>query len=493
MGDHGWRIPASYHRWLLAALGTAAVAWSVVLLPSGCQGSGASRSPSLPPSPLESARGSSSPAGPVVAAQAKAPERPKPPALRPTLPAQEPVIRVRVATVRNEPIVLSHPSGWLFVKPDGEAAGRTFRTPVSIRPAAQGWSVTESGDGASRVAMAGDGPLRIEPMKGWNREIQWKGGEWPGDATLVRRPDEGGDVADLVFAVPMETYLPGVLAKELYKGWSDDAYRAQAVAARSYALCEHAWWEGRRHYDVVAGQASQAWIGATADATSRRAVQDTAGQYLLFDGRVVPAYYSSCCGGAPASATDAIREGSWMDIAPLTVDGREDARPRGCCEKAPTARWKVSLGTTEFARRLDAWATREGRKDLGGLSGVKSITTSEENAAGRPVSFRITDPRGRKVVWDSEDLRYAVNAGASGSKDSLKSGFVAPRIEGGKVVFEGRGHGHGAGMCQYGAEAMGKSGRGYRQILARYYPGADVEQGGTGAAPSASASLPGGE
>jgi stage II sporulation protein D len=86
-----------------------------------------------------------------------------------------------------------------------------------------------------------------------------------------------------------------------------------------------------------------------------------------------------------------------------------------------------------------------------------------------------------------------VNAGASGSKDSLKSGFVAPRIEGGKVVFEGRGHGHGAGMCQYGAEAMGKSGRGYRQILARYYPGADVEQGGTGAAPSASASLPGGE
>jgi len=203
MGDNGWRIPASYHRWLLAALGTAAVAWSVVLLPSGCQGSGVSRSPSLPPSPLESARAPSSPAGPVVAAQPKAPERPKPPALRPTLPTQEPVIRVRVATVRNEPVVLSHPSGWLFVKPDGEAAGHTFRTPVSIRPAVQGWSVTESGDGASRVSVAGDGPLRIEPMKGWNREIQWKGGDWPGDATLVRRPDEGGDAADLVFAVPM--------------------------------------------------------------------------------------------------------------------------------------------------------------------------------------------------------------------------------------------------------------------------------------------------
>jgi stage II sporulation protein D len=284
-----------------------------------------------------------------------------------------------------------------------------------------------------------------------------------------------------------------VLARELYKGWSDDAYRAQAVAARSYALCEHAWWDGRRHYDVVAGQASQAWIGTTADTTSRRAVLDTAGQYLVFDGRVVPAYYSSCCGGAPASATDAIREGSWMDIAPLTVDGREDARPRGCCERAPTARWKVTLGTVELARRLDAWATREGRKDLGSISGVKSIITAEENAAGRPVSFRITDPRGRKVVWDAENLRYAVNASASGSKDSLRSGFVAPRVEGGKVVFEGRGHGHGAGMCQYGAEAMGKSGRGYRQILTRYYPGAKVEQGGSSSAANASASLSGGE
>lgn len=168
-----------------------------------------------------------------------------------------------------------------------------------------------------------------------------------------------------------------------------------------------------------------------------------------------------------------------MDIGPLVVDGREDARRSGCCEKAPTARWTVSLGTTELARRIDAWAQREGRKDLAGLVGVKSIVVAEANPAGRPVSFRITDPRGRKVLCDAEDLRYAVNAGASGSKDSLKSGFLAPRIEGGRVVFEGRGHGHGAGMCQYGAEAMGRAGRGHVAILTRYYPGAQVLQAGS--------------
>jgi peptidoglycan hydrolase-like amidase len=48
-------------------------------------------------------------------------------------------------------------------------------------------------------------------------------------------------------------------------------------------------------------------------------------------------------------------------------------------------------------------------------------------------------------------------------------------------------------MCQYGAETMGKSGRGYRQILARYYPGAEVEQAGSTSAVNASAALPGGE
>jgi stage II sporulation protein D len=479
MGDNGWRIPGSHGRWLLAAGAAAFVAWSAVLLPSGCQGPSSTRTPRLPPSPLEQAQAQAggSATTPPTAEPVVRPERPKPPALRPIMPLGEPVVRVRVATIRGEPVTLSHPSGWLWVKPDGEAAGRTVRTPVAIRAAPGGWMVVESSDraGAERVMLRGEVPLVIEPMKGWTREIQWKGGDWPGDATLVRRPDEGGDAADLVFSVPMETYLPGVLAKELYKGWTDEAYRAQAVAARSYALCEHAWWQGRRHYDVVAGQASQAWVGSTADATSRRAVQDTAGQYLMHDGRVVPAYYSSCCGGAPASATDAIREGSWMDIAPLSVDDGGDARPRGCCEKAPTARWRISLGTAELARRLNAWAEREGRKDLGALAGVKSISVAEANPAGRPVSFRIADPRGRKVLWDAEDLRYAVNAGASGAKDSLKSGFVSPRIDGGRVVFDGRGHGHGAGMCQFGAEAMGRAGRSHEQILRRYYPGATIE------------------
>lgn len=497
----GWRIPDSYHRVLLLASATVVVVWSAALLPSGCQSQvevASTRRSDLPKSPLEKLdRGASQiapPPTPTESLAATAPTRPKPPVLRPALPTTEPIMRVRVATLRAEPIVLSHASGWLWMKPQNAAQGFTVRTPVSVQLTASGWRVSESSgtNAAAQVDLKSSGVLEIQSPQGSAAELQWKGGLWPGAATLIPRSDVGPDTADLVFAVPMETYLPGVLAKELYKGWSRETYRAQAVAARSYALCEHAWWQGRRAFDVVAGQGSQAWIGSTADAVSRDAVRDTRGEYLIFDARVVPAYYSSCCGGAPASATDAIRDGSWMDIAPLIVDQRGDARPKDCCEKSPTAHWKISLPVAELTRRLNAWAQQESRKDLGGLSSVKSVVVAESNAAGRPITFRITDTSGRKVLWGSEDFRYGVNSGSAGNKDSLKSGFITLRIDGGKATIDGRGHGHGAGMCQFGAQTMGKAGRNHFEILRRYYPGASIETAPTDSAVigDAQASLP---
>jgi len=481
MGDpRGWRVPGSYERWLLVAMGTAFVAWSAVLLPSGCQGSGRTgRMPDMPPSPLDGrpVAQATQPAG--AAPAPKGPERPKPPALRPELPVSEPLMRVRVDSLRGRPFVLGQQGESLHVRGRADATPVTVRAPLSVAFDG-GWNIVEGAGaaGAKPVSVSAGETILVEPSASG---MNWGAVRYPGTARVVARTDIGPDAADLVFDVPMETYLPGVLAKELLKGWSREAYRAQAVAARSYALCEHAWWQGRRHFDVVAGQGSQAWIGLTNDRTSNDAVRDTRGEYLVFDGRVVPAYYSSCCGGAPASATDAIREGSWMDIAPLIVDGREDARKSGCCEKAPTAKWKVTLSSAELARRLDAWAIDQGRKDLGGLTGVKSIAVAETNPAGRPICFRIADANGRKVLWESEDLRYAVNAGAAGSKDTLKSGFVSPTISSGRVTFDGRGHGHGAGMCQFGAETMAKAGRDHRDILRRYYPGATVQVAPAGA------------
>ncbi|MFM7809818.1 MAG: hypothetical protein ACKPEA_18115, partial [Planctomycetota bacterium] len=105
MGDpRGWRVPGSFERWLLVGMGTAFVAWSAVLLPSGCESSPrTARTPGLPPSPLEGRQPSAASQGPSapVTAAAKGPERPKPPALRPEIPVEEPMMRVRVESLRG--------------------------------------------------------------------------------------------------------------------------------------------------------------------------------------------------------------------------------------------------------------------------------------------------------------------------------------------------------------------------------------------------------
>ena len=388
-------------------------------------------------------------------------------------------MRVRIAEQQGDGLRLSHPSGRLAIRGASAPAPTLLRAPVELRRSKGNWTAIEAAGAAgalSQVLPQGDRIL-IETPADAAGDIQCRGLSWPGSAELVAT---GPDAADLVFVVPMETYLPGVISKELIKGWAPETHRAQAVAARSFAACEHAWWSGRRHYDVNADQSSQAWVGITRDATSLDAVRDTRGEYLVFDGRVVPAYFSSACGGAPANADDAILDGTWVEIAPLQVSGRGDARPKGCCEKAPTARWKTSIACAEMARRLNVWAVAQGRKDLGGLGPVKTVALAESNAAGRPVAFRIGDAAGRKVIWEAEDMRRALR---EGSKDLIKSSFVTVQVAGGRVLFEGRGHGHGVGMCQYGAQAMAKAGRGYRDILARYYPGASIQRAPTGASP----------
>ncbi len=482
MGDRaGWQAPRR-GPWLAWAVATCVLAWSVLLLPGGCESaSRAPRSPGLPPSPLDgSGAGKGTATQPDAGEAVVRRQRPAPPTQRPVLPVDEPLMRIRVAEAEGDALTFSHPSGQLALRTAAAQAPRALRTPVELRRSGGGWIALEGAGsaGAQRQSLPPGDRVFIDSPAGATGEIRFRGGAWPGAAELVAT---GPEAADLVFVVPMETYLPGVISKELIKGWAPETHRAQAVAARSYAACEHAWWSGRRHFDVNADQSSQAWVGATRDPVCLDAVRDTRGEYLVFDGRVVPAYFSSACGGVPANATDSILDGTWVDIAPLQVDSARDARPKGCCEKAPTAKWKVSISCAEMATRLNAWAVAQGRRDLAGLGPVKSVTVAESNAAGRPSAFRITDGAGHRAVWEAEDVRRALR---EGSKDLIKSSLVTVQVGGGKVTFEGRGHGHGVGMCQYGAQAMAKVGRGYREILLRYYPGASVQRSPGAAAPS---------
>lgn len=473
------------------AMMVVAVAW---LGPGGCQSRGSKEPgerPGRPPSPLEEVvdrRGR-----PEPALEAPATE---PPAPRPLPPASEPTVRIRIASVRGGgPVELGAPGGTLFVSlaRDGTELARARSLTISrnggrwqlradgaeIRGAFEGGA---SAHGAAAATDAGPPAIEIRALSASGAElpIAYAGSRWPGVMRVHPRQDQDGASIDLVSIVAMERYLPGVIAKELYRSWDLETYRAQAVAARSYAVAEAAYWSIRRHFDMVAGEASQAWIGETTVPQAQRAVAETRGVLLLYEDRVVPAYYSSCCGGAAANAIDAVTRNPNHDIPPLAL-GRSaiGARGRDCCRNAPTFAWTERMPADEAGRRIAAWGRSSGRSDAARLRTIARIDSLRVGQSGRPIDFVVIDDAGHRVELLAEQLRVALNSGdpeqsgSSGPSRRIKSGFLEATVSRGVITFEGRGHGHGVGMCQYGAEAMARAGRSWKQILARYYPGAE--------------------
>lgn len=440
---------------------------------------------------------------PAPSVDAAAPEPVAPPkpvfAERPPLPASEPDVRIRIAALRSrEPVVkVSSASGSIRMQGAG-LDPRALRSPVEARQVAAGWRVTEAagspGARAWDVGLAG--PIEFVPDSP-GRALRFGEFECPGTVRAVPVPDAPGAI-DVVADVPMEDYLPGVVAKELYRDWGLEAFRAQAIAARSFAVCEQAHWSMRRHYDVVAGEASQAWAGAVKDAKPREAAASTRGMVLAYEGRVVPAYYSSTCGGTPATASESITRNPNHDIPPLAraEGGAPGAGP--CCSAAKHYRWKQDFANADVCAQLRRWAAEQlappdaarahaieaesgtdaPLAELSRIRRIASIDVGAVNAAGRPTRLRLVDQDGSTIDMRAEEFRRAVAFAPEGQpapKDRLRSShLVRAAVQGDRIRFEGHGYGHGAGMCQHGAQALAASGRSAAQILSTYYPGSTV-------------------
>jgi stage II sporulation protein D len=397
-----------------------------------------------------------------------------PPAVTPrvTRPAErggEPIIRVRIRQ-EAQTLRFTGPARVRIYPADQPLHKQLLSTPLTIHRSGGQWIGPFAGPGMpSRstliVEAVGPSPLEIDART------------YPGELRLVPRNalSDGPrdfDQFDLVNHVRMEEYLPGVLDKELYDHWEPDTYLAQAIAARSYAI-DCIMHEGPgRHYDVESTQASQAYAGTTGHFVSTRAVAETVGLVLTYNGRVIRAYYSSTCGGANQSAAEAF---SVPPVPALTPQ-------QSCtwCEGTRHGQWgTIVRDRSDLAQRIAAWGKRHGYT-IGQLSGISAIRASRANGLGRPVEFELTDERGRKFNIPAENFRHACNYGSprplpDGAR--LRSSAFTVELRGDKVHFtNGRGYGHGVGMCQYGAQGMAKAGRSWADILAFYYPGAKVER-----------------
>lgn len=402
---------------------------------------------------------------------AERPAGPSAPTPRPAMTG--PDIRIRIAR-QTERAQLTASSAVRITSDRTGSPARTFTPPVAVRLTDLDFRVLDAT--GHEIGFDRSAPLLVENDAGG--PIGVNGALLSGALTLIPSRDVSPGLFDIVERTTIEDYLPGVIAKELYTGWHGATYEAQAIAARSYALQERSRERALNSaFDLESTTEDQAYGGITLDPRALDAVRKTRGMVLTFEGQTLRAYYSSTCGGRPASAKDVWPTGPGYEFnlaEPL------QAHPRACaCEASPVYRWTVTRPADELVKRIQGFG-REQNLAVRNLDGVARVEPVATNEVGRPTRYRIANAQGKWWELSAEQLRVACNyTGSTGlpaitRETRVSSGDLEMRADGKSVVIAGRGFGHGVGLCQFGAEGFAKQGMDAISILARFYPGARI-------------------
>ncbi len=306
-----------------------------------------------------------------------------------------------------------------------------------------------------------DAPIKLSMRRkrGWSEAISYPGS--------FRCFISNAKKIHIVNQVEVETYVAGVVAREIWPTFAPQAYRAQAIASRSFALCQMQHRQSKE-WDVTDGQSSQVYAGLREDRTGRLATQAakyTEGIVCIYDDgtapQIVRTYYSAACGGMTQSAAIF---GPADDIPPLAGGVSCDY-----CKIAPrnNYRWGPVRYTKQVIFRLVA-ARNPSLRSLGKL---RNLSIIKRSAQGRPVTIRLYGDDDQHENMLVEQFRLCLD----GSK--LRSSDFRMRVVGDAVIFEnGRGYGHGLGLCQWGMEGQAREGKSAAEILRYYFPGSLLQR-----------------
>lgn len=314
-------------------------------------------------------------------------------------------------------------------------------TPAVVKTMA-GQSVGQIPQGRSVVVTTEGGALRLAD---WRDQAFWVeptsdgyifiNDAWYRGRVLVM--PSGGKVTAVNW-VDLEAYLYSVLGAEMPASWPQEALKAQAVAARSYALYRR----DRRlsePFDVGTTTAHQVYKGLASEAPSTiAAVNATRGQVLTHNGRVIEAVFHSSSGGHTENVEDV-----WQQPLPYlrsVPDFDQDA---------PVFRWSETFTASQFQQRVT------------GIGRLQAVATERVTPQGRVASMRLQGSQGTRTLTGTQ-LRQALG---------LRSTLFSVSIQGDTIRFDGRGFGHGLGMSQWGARGLALQGYTYPQILGHYYQG----------------------
>lgn len=402
-----------------------------------------------------------------------------------TVYRQEPDIRVRVNKGVSSTVISGPPRVILRKAGVGAGTPEYVATPITVTSGSKGVRIVDGqkrtrewGFGNDMEVVVGDGTADGYPRTP-EQSIRVDKTPYPGFITIRPSWSTNAGAFDVIVTMGVESYIPGVLTHELFKDWPRQTYEAQAVAARTYAL--HERWRARnenRAFDVEDTTADQVYGGMTTASKALEAARVTRGHVITEDGQLVRSYYSSTCGGRPASAV-----GAWAEdeAKPFNKAQSLQGKPREHgCQKATFYRWTQTRSDDDVSRRMRVWG-RVNKHEIAEVGRVRQIQVAEVNDADRPNIYRVTDETGKRYPMTAEELRMSVNqpipdAMPMTPENRVHSGDTEVSIYGSQVTFTGRGWGHGIGMCQWCAKGFADLGWDWRKMIRTFYPGSEVQK-----------------
>lgn len=309
--------------------------------------------------------------------------------------------------------------------------------------------------------------------------------------------------------VPLEEYLYGVVPSEMSSTWHEEALKAQAVCARSYALTKAGYGgasNAKKGYKIVDTVSSQVYKGYSAESVkATKAVDATKGEMICYDNKVIAAYYFSTSGGSTEDSKDVwsadlpylksvpdlyehnagrevwqetrtmeeIREAlaeqgiSFSSAEDLRVSKYSDTNRVYALELLGGGR-SMTLQGTIIRTVLNLYSTKFKIVRQGDLPDEVAVLSADGVVTGRISDMYLAGADG--ITKASAELSQYIVQSADNRTNYPRS---APESED-ELLFAGMGYGHGVGMSQYGAKGMAEAGYTYKEIIEYYFTGAYV-------------------
>jgi len=256
---------------------------------------------------------------------------------------------------------------------------------------------------------------------------------------------------NIIETIPLEKYLIGVVGGEMPVSYNIEALKAQAVAARTYTLNKMEI-NKKNNFDIVDttddqvylddNELKESWKNKYEEYKTKieQAIQETRGEYLTYNGKIIKAFFFSTSSGTTENCKDVFGENlPYLTSVSSTWD-----------ENSPSYLSTTTLTKEEFLKKLEIEYNDNLNIEIerNDTNSIKEITINGNKIKGT-------------------DFRHKLN---------LRSTNIELEEENNSIKIISKGYGHGVGMSQYGAQELANIGYTYDQILKYYYQGIEIKK-----------------